>query len=50
MTVKELKEELDKIPEEAGIFIKEGNVLVPITEIICNDITETDYKESYAMR
>lgn len=24
MTVKELKEELDKLPEEAGLFINDG--------------------------
>lgn len=29
------------------MFIKDENALVPVTEIIINDITETDYKESY---
>lgn len=47
MTVKQLKELLDNLPEEAGVFIKDENALVPVTEIIINDITETDYKESY---
>ena len=50
MTVKELKEKLDKLPEKAGVFIEDGDVLVPVVEIIDNDITETDYKESYVIR
>jgi len=47
MTVKELKEELDKLPEEAGLFVKDGEALVLVYEIIKNNITETDYEISY---
>ena len=49
MTVKSLKDLLDNLPEEAGVFIKDENVLVPVTEIINNDISETDYQESYVI-
>lgn len=49
MTVKKLKEELDKLPEEAGLFIKDGEALVPIYEIVKNSITETDYEISYIL-
>ena len=48
MTVKELKEKLEELPEDAGIFIYlGGGVVTTIEDIVCNDITETDYKESY---
>ena len=49
MTIKSLKDLLDNLPEEAGVFIKDENALVPITEIIYNDISETDYQESYVI-
>ena len=49
MTVKSLKDLLNNFPEEAGIFIKDGNALVPVTEIVSNDITETDCQESYVI-
>ena len=49
MTVKELKEELNTLPEEAGLFIKDGEGLIPICEIVENSITETDYKISYIL-
>lgn len=49
MTVKSLKDLLDTLPEEAGVFIKDGNVLIPVMEIIDNDITETDCQESYVV-
>lgn len=49
MTVKKLKEELNKLPEEAVVFIKDGEALVPIYEIVENNITETDYKISYIL-
>lgn len=49
MTVKSLKDLLDTLPEEAGVFIKDGNALVPVTEMIYNDITETDCQESYVI-
>lgn len=47
MTVKSLKYLLDTLPEEAGVFIKDENALIPVMEIVYNDITETDYQESY---
>lgn len=49
MTVKELKEKLDKLPEEAGLFIKDGEALVPIHKIVKNSVTETDYETSYIL-
>lgn len=49
MTVKSLKDLLDTLPEEAGVFIKDENVLAPVTEIVNNDISETDYQESYVI-
>lgn len=48
MTVKELKEKLEELPEDAGIFIYLGGGIVSaIEDIMVNDITKTDYKESY---
>lgn len=48
MTIKELIEKLEELPEDAGIFIySEEGVVTTIEDIMRNDITETDYKESY---
>ncbi len=48
MTIKELKEKLEELPEDAGIFIYLGDgVVTAIEDVMHNDITETDYKESY---
>lgn len=48
MSVKELKEKLEGLPEDAGIFIYSGGgKVVCIEDVMYNDLTETDYKESY---
>lgn len=47
MTIKELKEKLEELPEDAGIFIYSEGEAVCIEDIMYNDLTETDYKESY---
>lgn len=49
MTVAQLKSILDALPQEAGIFVCDGNALMPITAVFENDKTETDYKQSYIL-
>ena len=48
MTVEKLKQLLETLPDDAGVFLcLDKNTLTPVEGIAVNTVTEVDYKESF---